>query len=74
MMSMAPSPSSEIEPMMATDSVVMSGRTSFDTSSQTSTVVPLKVTCDTAPEVMPATRTGDPLLTVATLGNAALSG
>ena len=59
-MSNAPSPSNEIEPSVARDSVVTSGCTSFEISNQTSTAEGVSLTSVTRPTCTPATRTGDP--------------
>ena len=66
-MSTALSPSSEIEPSFATDSVVIRLWTSSFTSKTTSTSSPVSSTSVTRPTSLPATRTGDPALRPATL-------
>ncbi len=73
-MSMAPSPSSEMAPMIATERSVMSGLTSSDTSSQSSAPSPASRTSVTSPTSIPATRTGVPLFTVAMLAKRVFSG
>ena len=73
-MSTAPSPSSEIDPIFAVERSVMIGRMSSLTLNDTSAPFGTSATPVTEPTSMPATRTGDPLISPATFGNWTLSG
>ena len=60
--------------MTASERSVMSGRTSFDTSSHASAPDPANWTSVTVPTSMPARRTGVPAFTVAMLAKRVFSG
>src|SRR5580765_453462 len=70
-MSTAPSPSSETEPMVARDWSVILFWTCRFTSNTTSTWSPAKSTSMTLPTSLPATRTGEPGLSPCTFGKSA---
>jgi hypothetical protein len=68
-MSTAPRPSRDTDPSTAVDAVVTRDRTSLFNSITTSTWSPANTTSVTLPISMPATRTGDPVFSPATLAN-----
>ena len=72
-MSSADSPSSETDPIDAVDWSVIRFCISFETSNATSTSPPLKPTCLTDPTSTPATRTGAPVFSPATLSKRVFS-
>ena len=67
-------PTTGLDPMTATDRLVMSGRTSSVTSNHASTAPPANSSSVTAPTSMPASRTGVPARTVAMFWNRVFSG
>ena len=73
-MSTAASPSSDTDPSEATEVLVIRGASSSFTSINTSTRSPAKLTSETDPTSTPATRTGAPGFSPATLGKMVLIG
>src|SRR6476646_8332258 len=72
-MSIAPSPRSDTDPIVARDWSVILLATARFTSKTTSTWSPEKSTPITLPTSLPATRTGEPLFRPCTFGNSAFS-